>query len=263
MICMAPGTLPISGFIIALNEADRIALTIRSLKKLVDEVIVVDSGSTDGTQQAAEAEGAKVFFHAWQGYGPQKRFAEEQCRNTWLLNLDADEMLSDGLAEEIRAVFAGNPETHTGYTVKVYNMLAGETKIPPYTQMNTCLRLYNKNFARFSDSTVHDSVIVQKGTVGALDAPVYHPSFRSIAHAIDKLNRYSTMQAQDMLNKGQSVSVWRLILEFKGSFIKAYFFRKYIFRGARGFSYAMVYAFMRFARLAKLHEMQQMKDKKP
>ena len=260
---MAAGILPISGFIIALNEADRIALTIRSLKQVVDEVIVVDSGSTDGTQQVAEAEGAKVYFHAWQGYGLQKRFAEDQCKNAWLLNLDADEILSDALAEEICGVFAGNPEQHTGYTMRIYNMLAGETKIPPYTQMNTCLRLYNKNFARFSESTVHDSVIVEKGTVAALSAPVYHPSFRSLAHAIEKLNRYSTMQAEDMLGKGQRVSVLRLIFEFKASFIKAYFFRKYIFRGARGFSYAMLYAFMRFMRLAKLHEMQQMKDKKP
>ncbi|MFO0389222.1 MAG: glycosyltransferase family 2 protein [Alphaproteobacteria bacterium] len=255
--------LPISAFIIALNEADRIALTIRSLKQVADEVIVVDSGSIDGTQQVAETHGAKVFYHPWQGYGLQKRFAEEQCKHTWLLNLDADEILSDELADEIRTVFKGNPEEHTGYTMRIYNMLAGETKIPPYTQMNTCLRLYNKNFARFSDSPVHDSVIVGSGTVAALKSPVYHPSFRSLDHAVDKLNRYSTMQAQDLMTRGKTISFVRLLVEFPAAFIKAYFFRKYIFRGARGFSYAMLYAFMRFARLAKLHEMHQMKDKKP
>ncbi len=260
---MASDKHSISAFIIALNEADRIALTIRSLRRVADEVIVVDSGSTDGTQQVAEAEGAKVVFHAWKGYGPQKRFAEDQCKHTWLLNLDADEILSDELIDEIQAVFAGNPETNSGYTMRIYNMLAGEVKIPPYTQMNTCLRLYNKNFARFSDSPVHDSVIVQQGSIAALKAPVYHPSFRSLDHAIDKLNRYSTMQAEDMLTRGKGVSFVRLLVELPAAFIKAYFFRRYIFRGARGFSYAMLYAFMRFVRLAKLHEMQQMKDKQP
>ena len=83
--------LPISCFIIAQDEADRIGKTIQSVKELVDEIIVIDSGSTDGTQKAAEEMGCKVFFNKWNGFGPQKRFGEDCSKNKWLLNLDADE----------------------------------------------------------------------------------------------------------------------------------------------------------------------------
>ena len=83
--------LPLSVFIIAVNEADRIALTINSVRDWADEVIVIDSGSTDDTVAVAESHGARVVFNEWNGYGPQKVFGETLCRNDWLLNLDADE----------------------------------------------------------------------------------------------------------------------------------------------------------------------------
>ena len=98
--------LPLSVFIIAKNEADRIGETIRAVRDLTDDLVVVDSGSTDGTQDVAEELGARVIFNAWPGYGPQKRFAEEQCRHDWLLNLDADEVVPPDLAAEIAALFA-------------------------------------------------------------------------------------------------------------------------------------------------------------
>src|SRR3712207_4928412 len=98
--------LPLSVFIIARNEADRIGATIRAVRDLTDDLVVIDSGSTDGTQAVAEELGARVIFNAWPGYGPQKRFGEEQCRHDWILNLDADEELSPALREEIRSLFA-------------------------------------------------------------------------------------------------------------------------------------------------------------
>ena len=110
---MSSGTLPLSVFIIAQNEADRIGETIRAVRGLTDDLLVVDSGSTDGTQAVAEALGARVVFNPWPGCGPQKRFAEEQCRHTWLLNLDADEVMPPNLAAEIRFL-AALPRTANG-----------------------------------------------------------------------------------------------------------------------------------------------------
>ncbi len=104
---MAP--LPISCFIIAKNEADRIGRTLASVRELADEIVVIDSGSTDGTQDIARAAGARVIFNAWPGFGQQKRFGEDQCRHDWLLNLDADEVVSGTLDASIRAVFASLP----------------------------------------------------------------------------------------------------------------------------------------------------------
>ena len=96
---------PLSIFIIAQNEVDRIGRTIEAARALSDDIILVDSGSTDGTQALAESLGARVIFNAWPGYGQQKRFAEEQCRHDWLLNLDADEVVPPDLAAEIAALF--------------------------------------------------------------------------------------------------------------------------------------------------------------
>src|SRR3712207_9123950 len=98
---MTAAPLPLSVFIIAHDEADRIGDTIRAVRDLTDDLLVVDSGSTDGTQAAAEALGARVIFNPWPGYGPQKRFAEDRCRHDWLLNLDADEPVPPAPKAEI------------------------------------------------------------------------------------------------------------------------------------------------------------------
>src|SRR5437868_420179 len=119
--------LPISCFIIAKNEADRVGTAIRSVIDWVDEVIVVENDSHDGTASVAQSLGARVISHPWQGYGLQKRFGEEQCRNDWLLNIDADEEVSAELAEEIRRVFSdiGNSEL-AGFILRVRDLLPGE-----------------------------------------------------------------------------------------------------------------------------------------
>lgn len=254
--------LPLSVFIIAHNEADRIERTMNSVREWVDEIIVVDSGSNDGTPQKAEALDAKVFFNAWAGYGPQKRFAEEKCSHAWLLNLDADEVISPALMEEIKALFAqGAPapnreEDIVGYVLDVRDLLPGETKLAPFAHTNRCLRLYYKQFARFADSTVHDSVIVQRGRTAALKQPVYHYSFRSLGHAVEKMNAYTAMQAEDLVRRGKTAKSWRLAVEFPFAFLKCYLLRMYILRGMRGFEYAVLYATGRLLRLAKARELQ-------
>ena len=100
--------VPISCYIRAKNEARKIADVVRAVRPVVDEVVLVDSGSTDDTVALAEAEGARVVHQAWLGYGAQKRFAEEQCRNDWLLSLDADEVISPAFAAELNALFAAS-----------------------------------------------------------------------------------------------------------------------------------------------------------
>ena len=102
---------PISVFIIAQDEADRIPLTIRSVIDWVDEVLVIDSGSSDDTVAVSEKLGAMVVFNAWKGYGPQKVYGEKLCKNDWVLNLDADEEITDALRDEIIALFeSGEPK---------------------------------------------------------------------------------------------------------------------------------------------------------
>jgi glycosyltransferase involved in cell wall biosynthesis len=247
-------TLPISVFIIAKNEADRIATTINSVKDWVDEVIVVDSGSSDDTISVANFLGAKTFFNEWNGYGLQKRFGEDVCKNNWLLNLDADEEISEELAEEIQELFANGEPNLAGYFLKVRDLLPSEKTLAPLAHTNHCLRLYSREKGRFSASPVHDSVIMDGEIIGELNAPVFHRSFRSIAHAIEKMNSYSTAQAQNLQKRGLKFAHLRLLTEFPVSFFKAYILRLYILRGWRGFIYANIYAFGRMIRIAKYLE---------
>jgi glycosyltransferase involved in cell wall biosynthesis len=248
------GNLPISAFIIAHNEADRIGRAIASVRGLADEVIVINSGSSDATVNVSESAGARVVYNDWPGYGLQKRFGEEQCRHRWLLNLDADEELTPELAAEIRNRFAaGEPEV-AGFVLRIRDLLPGETKLAPFAHTNYALRLYNRTKARFSESPVHDSVIVREGETLMLDHPMLHRSFRSIAHALEKINSYSSVQAANLRDKEIPFPVIRLCIEFPIAFFKTYFLRGYILRGWRGFIYSAIYSFGRFIRIAKYLE---------
>ena len=96
-------TAQLSAFLIVKNEAERLPRTLEALRGLADEIVVVDSGSTDATVEIATSFRARVFIREWPGYGPQKRFAEDQCCHNWLLNVDADEVVTPELATEIRS----------------------------------------------------------------------------------------------------------------------------------------------------------------
>lgn len=246
--------LPVSVFIIAVDEGDRIGHTIASVKGWVDEIIVIDSGSKDDTVEIAESLGARVVYHAWPGYGLQKRFGEEQCRNDWLLNLDADEVISPQLRDEMIAAFSSEPE-HAAWFLNIVEILPGRDEPGKAAKVTKAVRLYNRRYGRYSDSTVHDRVHMTAGSVGELRHIVEHRSSRGLTHSLDKINRYSTMQAEDLVNgKGLPFISLRLIIEFPVAFLKAYLLRGYILKGRQGFVNAMVYGFSRFIRIAKYFE---------
>jgi glycosyltransferase involved in cell wall biosynthesis len=247
--------LPLSVFIIAQNEADRVAETIRAVRRLTDDLVLVDSGSTDGTQAVAEELGARVVHNAWPGYGPQKRFAEDQCRFKWLLNIDADEVLPRDLAEEIAALFANGEPERDAYRIRIAEMFPGEEAPHPLAYALAPVRLYRKDRGRYSPSLVHDRVDLEPGArVGRLRGIIHHKSVRSLGDQIAKLNRYSDQQAVDLQIRGVMIPTWRLFFEFPAAFLKAYIGRRHIVRGTYGFLTAMNYAISRHLRLAKHYE---------
>jgi glycosyltransferase involved in cell wall biosynthesis len=252
---MAPVPLPISVFVIAKNEADRIGLTLDSVQGWVDEVIVVDSGSEDDTVAVSQARGARVVFNEWRGYGPQKVFAEGLCRNDWLLNLDADEEVSPELAKEIQALFARGEPPHAAYTVPILPLYPFQEKGHPWTVFHHPVRLYRRSCAGFKDSAVHDSVVVRQGSVGHLKGMVIHRSFRSLTHHVDKANQVSSLRAQDLLDKGRNPSALSLLLVPLLAFFKSYVLRREFVNGVDGIVVSHMYAFQRFIRLAKAREL--------
>ena len=255
-------TLPLSVFIITKNEEDRLPRTIASVRELTDDIVVVDSGSTDNTLKVAETMGARAVTRAWTGYGPQKCHAETLCKYPWLLNLDADEELSPELAQEIRDLFARGEPKKTCYALDIRMVLPHEQTPRRFAAHNRVKRLYNYRQAGFKDSPVHDSVIIRDGSEAQLlNHCVYHRSFRGLAHEVDKINRYSSMQAEDMLARHISPPAIRILFEPFGAFLKAYFLRRYFAYGVEGFIQSLTYAFARTLRLAKARELWLKKSK--
>lgn len=253
--------LPLSVFIIAKNEADRIAYTLRSVRDFADEVIVIDSGSDDDTVRVAESLGARVVFNAWHGYGPQKKFGESLCCNRWLLNLDADEELSPALTAEIKTLFATGEPPHAGYRLRIMQLFRFQKTLPKFGAGVTQLRLYDKTKAGFKDSAVHDSVVMHEAAdTPLLTHPVVHRSFRSYAHAVEKINFYTSMQAEDLFKKGRNPSRVVILLMPLLSFLKCYFIRRYFAYGIDGVIQSFIYAFARTLRVAKARELFQQRD---
>lgn len=259
-------TLPISVFIIAKNEEDRIHYAINSVSSWADEVIVIDSGSTDKTVEVAKKLGAKVVFNIWKGYGQQKIFGEDLCKNQWLLNIDADEEISPMLAAEIKKLFAHGQPVCDAYYVNIKLITTNSSHASFFAPITDAIRLYNKRVAGFRESTVHDSVILRnpnQGKLGHLRGLVNHRCFRSLTHAVEKINSYTSMQAADMCVRKIQPSGLRIIFEPVIAFCKAYFLRRYCFYGVDGFVESVVYAFSRTLRLAKARELMARKDQKP
>ena len=240
--------LPISCFIIAKNEADRIAQTIESVEGLVDEIIVIDSGSTDGTQDLVKELGCKLYYNKWHGFGPQKRFGEDKAKNKWLLNLDADEYLSNELKVEIRNLFSRKLESNF-YSMKVIPIYPNWNKPRLFSAHHLCIRLYNIDFGRFSSSEVHDSVQTNSKKIIKLKSPVLHKSVRSFSHLIEKEDSYIKMQIESLKKKNKLFLFSRLIFEFPLSFIKYYFIRRHFTGAFTGLVTALILAFYRWKRI--------------
>lgn len=251
--------LPLSVFIITKNEADRIPDVINAVKKIADEILVIDSGSTDATCDIAINAGAKVIFNEWKGYGQQKIFGETQCRNKWILNIDADEEVSEHLAQEISELFLKNKQDNFyGYRIKIVNKFPFEKEPRRFAYFYNQLRLYNKDYAGFKNSSVHDSVELKQNNpekIGQLQNIIYHQSIRSFEHWIEKINSYSSMQARDAFLKAKKPSALKIIITPFFAFFKAYFVRRYFIYGADGLVYSFMFSFSRLAKMIKIREL--------
>ncbi|MBP56737.1 MAG: glycosyl transferase family 2 [Rhodobiaceae bacterium] len=244
--------LPISCFIIAQDEVDRITNTIESVIDFVDEIIVIDSGSTDGTQDLAKQLGCKVFFNTWSGYGPQKRFGEDRARNEWLLNLDADEYLSEEIKSEILQTFNDNNDNYNFFSMKVTPIYPNWKRPRLFSASHQCVRLYNRRFGRFSNSPVHDSVQTNNLKVFYFKNHIYHNSVRSFQHLIEKEKSYIQLQSKTLKNKNKIFLFFRILIEFPLAFIKYYIIRRHFTGALTGLITALILAYYRWKRVIVL-----------
>ncbi len=247
--------IPLSVYIIARNEADRIGRAILSVRGLSDDIVVVEDGfSIDGTGAVATSAGARVVINPWPGYGAQKYFAEDQCRNDWVLCLDADEVITPVLADEIRQLFGPTPPFDF-YEMGMMDVYPGAIRPRLWGRATWGVRLFRKSRGRTNLSPVHDRVDVPQGArVGRLKKMCFHYSIRSIAHLIQKYDSYTTAQSSALLKKSRWILTLRLFTEYPMSFFQHYILQGHFTGGMYGYLVARVAATARAQRIIKMWE---------
>jgi glycosyltransferase involved in cell wall biosynthesis len=239
--------------IITLNEADHIAGAIDSAV-WADEIIVVDSGSRDGTVDIARAKGARVVCREWPGYVDQKNHAAGLAAHDWIFSLDADERITPALAAEIQALLAADPPLR-GYRMPRVTFHLGRwirtTDFYPDYQT----RLYDRRAARWRGKYVHESVAVD-GRAGRLRHELEHYSFRDLLDHLDRINHYTTLAARQMHEAGRRVGPLGLLVHPPAAFLRNYVLRRGFMDGTTGLMLSLVNATSVFLKLAKLWELQ-------
>jgi glycosyltransferase involved in cell wall biosynthesis len=244
--------MKISATIITCNEERKIARTIESLR-CSDEILVVDSGSTDRTVEIAGNLGAKVIESHWRGYSQQKNFAAEQAANDWILSLDADEVLSEALEAELWQLRKKGP-AHDAYTMPRLAQYMGRWILHSGWYPDRKVRLYDRRKASWAGEFVHESVQVN-GTLGHLKSNILHYSYDSLSEQMKSIDRYTTLAAQELVARGQKVHWRNLILDPMWTFVRTYFFQLGFLDGMEGVTIAEMAAMYTYLRYAKARYM--------
>lgn len=245
----------VGAYIICCNEEHHLRRALASVNSL-DEIVVVDSGSTDKTLEIARSFGARVSTQSWLGYARQKQFALSQCTADYVLNLDADEAASPELIAQLREI-AEAPAVD-GLSIPIAEVFLGEP-MPAVAKRNRKIRFFRREAGSYTSATVHENVIVD-GIVAKTDFPIWHFGEESIKVKVDKINRYSTLRAIESDAKGRKPSTIKLILVLPLTLAKSLILRRTIFAGRRGVIAAFTNGFYAFLKEAKLFELSWSKE---
>jgi glycosyltransferase involved in cell wall biosynthesis len=248
--------MTLSVCIITLNEEANIVRTLQSVKDIADEVIVVDSGSTDATVVLSQANGAKVFVESWKGFAPQKNSALAKATGDWTLSLDADEEVSPELAKSIGAIVkSSTAPSFTGYTMNRRNLYFGKWIKRCGYYPDPKLRLIRRGAAEFELRAVHEDMKMTAPT-GHLKGDLIHHAYPSLESFIDHANRYSSLGAGMVVEKKKvGFSFVNIVLRPLVRFIYSYFFRLGFLDGKEGLLVLMNHAAYVSWKYAKAWEM--------
>jgi glycosyltransferase involved in cell wall biosynthesis len=239
----------LSVVLITRNEIHNIGACLRSVG-FADEVVVVDSGSSDGTVEAARAAGAVVVERPdWPGFGPQKNRALDLATGDWVFSIDADEQVTPTLAAKIQAAIHSGK--YDGYFVNRRSSYCGQYMAHSGWYPDRVLRLFRRGTARFSDDIVHERVIAN-GAVGRIEADLLHDSMPHLESVIAKMDRYSTAGALALMNKGVKGSMGKALGHGWWAFMRTYFVKRGFLDGRLGLALAISNAEGTYYRYMKL-----------
>lgn len=246
--------------VITRNAEQHIADCLNSVPFAADKV-VLDNGSTDKTLEIAHRCGARIFSEEWRGYGPQKRRATELARTDWVLNLDADEALSEGAQAELKEIFEQNEmdpridafrfprlSFHMGQWIRHGGW---------YPDWQT--RLYDRKRANWTNVQLHEKV--EAKSIARIQGPILHWVFKDLADQVARNNRYSSLGAETLAKDGVRFSLFNLITKPWVKFIETYLFKKGFLDGVPGFVIAVGAAYSVFLKWAKLWEIETLKSR--
>ena len=248
----------ITGIVITLNEENNIKDCILSLQKVCDEIIVVDSLSSDSTISIAKDLGAQVLEQKYLGDGPQKDFGVDHAKNDWILSLDADERLEDDAVNFIKNIDFTNT-SHDGFGFRRRNFVDQHWIKAAGFYPDSVVRLYNRNKARYLHKKAHSSVDAKHPKY--IDAHIIHFTYENYAHWVERINTLSTRDAWAMYERGKKVNKLTPITHTISAIIRKLIFKGGIFQGTDGLTVTVTTAFhvyMKYLKLIDLYE----KDKK-
>jgi (heptosyl)LPS beta-1,4-glucosyltransferase len=240
--------------VITRDEARHIEAALQSVA-WADEIIVVDSGSTDETVSIARRMATRVEVRDWPGYGAQKNYAAQLASNDWILSLDADERVSPELASEIGETIRSEP-AHCGYRMPRVTWYQGRWIRSTDWYPDYQLRLFNRRAARWNTRRVHESVEADRPP-GVLRHELQHYAYRDISHHLATIDRYTTLAAEQWLAEGRRTSAIGMFFHPRFAFLRNYILRGGFRDGTAGLLVSTMNAYYVFLKLAKLWELQQ------
>lgn len=238
---------PISAVIITFNEATIIERCVRALS-WCDEVVVVDSGSTDGTDEICRGLGCRVVHHPFAGFGEQKQYSVDQATHPWVLSIDADEIIPEDMAREIQQTISA--AKHAAYRVPRRLFFVGQRFGHGRGSLDSPIKLMQSAKARFSVDAIHETVQVE-GTVGTLTTEMEHHSYISLTQYLHKFNRYTTLSARDLRRQGIRRSIIATFVTMPLYFIKHYVIAGHWMNGVHGLVWSVLSTWYPFVKVAK------------
>jgi len=254
MAPLSPARIPLSVAIITLNAAKQLPACLASVA-FADDIVVLDSGSSDGTQSLAAGLGARVVEGDWPGYGAQKHKAVGLARHDWVLCLDADERVSAPLRQAIEAALTGPMPSHLAWRMARSNRFMGRFLRHGEGYPDWSLRLFHRAHARWSDDPVHEKVLTD-AAVGTLAGDLLHESAESLDAYLAKQNRYTSLQAEQLAAAGRSAGWAQIALSPLARFVKFYLLRRGFLDGVPGLVHIAIGCFNSMMKYAKLRALE-------
>jgi len=244
----------ISCVLITFNEEENLRKTLPAVS-WCDEVVVVDSGSSDNTLEVCEKFNCKIFHREFDGYGSQKRFAVSKAEHDWILNLDADEVISDELKNDILLELNKEKIDYAGFLIPRRLFFLGRRFKHGRESKDYQLRFFNRNYGNYTEDKVHEKVVV-KGEVKKLKGELLHFSYSSIHQYFEKFNSYTSRAAEELYVQGKKKGIEAIVFSFPLYFVKNYFIYGNFLNGFQGFLWALfssLYPVVKYFKLITLY----------